>query len=104
MRSHRVWNAAHPGDMVRAGYQIHHINGVRDDDRPENLQKVTIAEHYALHKALGSHIGTGTGPRKTECVRGHSYELYRSWSPSGDSWCRECGRLKMQKARATPQR
>jgi hypothetical protein len=30
---------------------VHHINGVRTDNRPENLRVMTNAEHSALHAA-----------------------------------------------------
>lgn len=29
---------------------VHHINHVRDDNRPENLQQVTAAEHQEIHR------------------------------------------------------
>lgn len=31
---------------------VHHINGDRSDDRPENLQIMTQGEHMTLHAAL----------------------------------------------------
>lgn len=30
---------------------VHHKNFVRDDNRPENLQEVTVKEHQAIHRA-----------------------------------------------------
>lgn len=49
LRSHKVWNEAHPDDFVQKGEEVHHENEIRDDDRPENLRKMTSAEHDALH-------------------------------------------------------
>lgn len=48
-RSHLVWNAAHPKDLVQPGEHVHHRNGVRDDDRVENLEKMDAREHLARH-------------------------------------------------------
>jgi len=32
---------------------VHHINGVKSDDRPANLIVLTNGEHTALHHAQG---------------------------------------------------
>jgi len=37
------------GRTLHNDEQVHHINHVRDDNRPENLQVVTIKEHAQLH-------------------------------------------------------
>ncbi len=46
-RAHVVWEAAN-GPVPR-GHLIHHRNGDCSDDRLENLQAVTRAEHAAIH-------------------------------------------------------
>jgi hypothetical protein len=50
-RSHKVWNEAHPDDLVETGYHVHHLNHQRDDDRPENLEKMLRGDHLRRHNA-----------------------------------------------------
>jgi hypothetical protein len=40
----------HLGRYLLSSEHIHHINGIRDDDRLENLILVTNSEHAKLHK------------------------------------------------------
>ena len=37
---------------IPPGSSVHHINGCKTDNRPENLVAVTESEHRKLHKAL----------------------------------------------------
>lgn len=50
-RSHLVWNRAHPEDLVEPGDEVHHVNRTPDDDRIENLRKLTPSAHHAEHRA-----------------------------------------------------
>lgn len=44
-----------PTDENGRKYEIHHINGDRDDDSPENLLCVSIKDHYNIHKEQGDY-------------------------------------------------
>jgi hypothetical protein len=43
--------AGHIGRLLRSDELVHHINGDRTDDRIENLEIVTRAEHMNMHRA-----------------------------------------------------
>jgi HNH endonuclease len=48
LRLHReVWIAAH--GPIPDGYHVHHKNGDRTDNRPQDLELITHSEHSSLH-------------------------------------------------------
>lgn len=62
----RVVAAGILGRELQPGEVVHHINGDPTDDRPENLQVVTPAEHRAIHVRQGdAHVLTAEDRQKS---------------------------------------
>jgi len=49
-RCNLIWYK-HTGELIKNPYLLHHINGIKDDDRIGNLQKVNQSEHMKLEQA-----------------------------------------------------
>lgn len=47
---HRLKMVKDKGRAIRDGYEIHHLNGDKTDNRIENLVEVTRQEHAEYHK------------------------------------------------------
>ena len=48
--THRTVAANKMGSPIHPGYQVHHINGVKTDNRPSNLTVVSASKHAEIHK------------------------------------------------------
>ena len=79
-----------PKDEFGRSFDVHHLNGDPDDDRPENLIAVSVAEHYRIHMEQGDYAAAAliakranaplpdtTGERNTFYGKRHTRESMR---------------------------
>lgn len=74
---------------VPDGLGLDHLCRVRNCVNPDHLEPVTTAEN--LHRGEGV---AGRNFRKTQCSRGHLYDLLNTRWYKGERNCRACDRLR----------
>lgn len=69
-----IWNKYNPDNQIYtgSGYCIHHKNGNHEDNRIENLQKITISEHASLHHK-GKYISKETKEKISKSNKGKKH-------------------------------
>ena len=53
--AHIIAYEKHTGTKVPKGFAVHHINGIKTDNRPENLIMLSVGEHSTLHNKMRKH-------------------------------------------------
>jgi hypothetical protein len=74
------------GKLLPPGAVVHHVNGIKDDDRPKNL---VICENQAYHQLLHERIKAqeATGdPHKRRCKTCKAWDDPEKLKKTGESW------------------
>lgn len=97
----RIWAPGHPmahsggtvlehrkvaydaGWDIPEGHHVHHKNGIRHDNRLENLEVVEIAEHARIHARAKT---------PTHCPKNHEYTPENTGINQGWRYCKQCNR------------
>ena len=66
---HRLIAESMLGRIIPMSYNVHHINGIVDDNRPENLMVMTQKEHSRFH-ALASGLGRDSKEYRSRDAKG----------------------------------
>ena len=78
---HRIIASEKIGRLLKKNEQVHHINGNKIDNRPENLQVISgMAEHRSLHRKRKDlrPFGENNPLRQCECGCGKWFTAYDS--------------------------
>lgn len=77
---HRLVAEARIGRKLEPGEQVHHINGNKQDNRPENIEVMpTLAHHKVRHRKAGAKLripGEGNPFIECNCGCGDKLEKY----------------------------
>ena len=76
-KEHRLIMEASLGRKLTKGEHVHHRNGVRTDNRLENLEVIDKHEHVSMHSSGEAHPSSKLTWKKARWIR----ETYRPYHP-----------------------
>lgn len=91
-KAHEVWLEAHPErtaiwlqERLDDGFDVHHLDGDRENNDPGNLVLIECRDHQMLHHERRFMLGVRgkQQPKKTDLERGR---LAHDWREQDKSW------------------
>ena len=102
-KSRAVYTWEQINGTVPKGYEIHHINFDRADDRIENLQLLSKSEHRLLHAKLREDHREIDGIECRRCQNCGEYKslenYYTRTAGTFGGYCKTCSKSKLQEWR-----
>lgn len=92
---HSIVAEAFHGPKPLPGYEVRHLDGNRLNNVPQNLAWGTRSENSLDQVRHGTHPNT----RKTECYKGHPFDLGNTYVSGTYRRCRKCADNRRSKFR-----